>query len=434
MFCAVSSQVRKVEVMAELKWYGIFVPLFGTIISIADPITDVLTLVEFYRTDHKTWFGVGLTFIILPSLFFLLINYVLRWRSDASRRTWRLNDHEESKVEACKFTRVLVFGCNPLLPAWLKMRTLYSLKKLLKRRQGNHTHQMYGGYSEEEEELDNLLRFSELGVLVEAALESAPQFIIQLYAMAVQQQSVSIVQMVSLPVSFLSMAWASTVADEFLHFDIGDLNFSVKDRVLLFVTYLFILSSRLFAVALFTVSYKWWVTSVLIVHCALKVICDIVWLRRKRRLTSENLLVSVLFSSMHWLRDDVSTIRGEEIEQSRIIKHVRRMQLVSNVLFVIENITLILLFYFSHFPHPWYSLPVTICVCLFAVLGAVMRLTHFYFLYEDSDDQDSDDKSNNTDQVQQQSHSNLVEVAATFNGGKSLSNLVFVRLKFVCDL
>ena len=72
LFCAVSSLVRKVDVMAEkeLKWYDIFLALFGIILSIADPITDFLTLVEFYRTDHKTWFGVGLTFIILPSFFF----------------------------------------------------------------------------------------------------------------------------------------------------------------------------------------------------------------------------------------------------------------------------------------------------------------------------------------------------------------------------
>ena len=363
----------------ELKWYNILKVLFGTILSIADPITDVLTLVEFYRTDHKTWFGVGLTFIILPSLFFLLINYVLRWRSDASRRTWRLNDHEESKVEACKFTRVLVFGCNPLLPAWLKMRTLYSLKKLLKRRQGNNTHQMYGGYSEEEEELDNLLRFSELGVLVEAALESAPQFIIQLYAMAVQQQSVSIVQMVSLPVSFLSLAWASTVADK-----TGTLPgnyrrhpyFGVKDTVLLFVTHLFILSSRLFAVALFTVSYKWWVISVLILHCTVITICDRVWLRRTHSVYRNNYpFESTIYFCLHWIRDDL-TIIHYRYGRDKLL----RMQLFSNVLFVIENITMILLFYFSHFPHTWYSLPVTICVCLFAVLGAVMRLTHFFFL------------------------------------------------------
>ena len=360
----------------ELKWYNILKVLFGTILSIADPITDVLTLVEFYRTDHKTWFGVGLTFIILPSLFFLLINYVLRLMSDASGRIWGSNDHEESKFEACKFTHVLVLGCNPLYPAWLKLRTLYCyLKKLLKRRQGNNTHQMYGGYSEEEEELDDLLRFSELGVLAEAALESAPQFIIQLYAMAVQQQSVSIIQMVSLPVSFLSLAWASTVADK-----TGTLPgnyrrhpyFGVKDTVLLFVTHLFILSSRLFAVALFTVSYKWWVTSVLILHCTVITICDRV-LFHTAQSADDNItrFVSVMYFCLHWLRDDSVQLIGDYAYAGS--------PLISNVLFVIENITMILLFYFSHFPHTWYSLPVTICVCLFAVLGAVMRLTHFYY-------------------------------------------------------
>ena len=311
------------------------------------------------------------------------------------------SEQEEYQCTAWKFTHTSFLGCNPLYPAWLKLRVLFFyLKMLLQRRQGSNTDQT-------SEDLDDILGWSKYAVLAEAALESAPQFIIQLYAIAVQQQSVTIVQMVSLPVSFLSLAWASTVADELFHSDEGDLNFSVKDRVLHFVTHLPILSSRLFAVALITVSYKWWVTSVLIFHCALKVICDIVWFRRKRRLTGSNLYLSVLFSGMHWLRDDVSTtIIDEEIEQNRIIKHVRRMQLVSNVLFVIENITMILLFYFSHFPHTWYSLPVTICVCLLAVLGAVMRLTPFYFLYKDSDDQ-----SNTTDQVQQQSHSNPVEVA-----------------------
>ena len=364
----------------ELKWYDIFVVLFGTVLSIADPITDILTLVEFYRTDHKTWFGVGLTFIILPSLFFLLKNYFLiKW-----------SDDEECQSKACKFTHVLVLGCNPLYPAWLKLRTLYCyLKKLLKLRQGNNTDQT-------DKDLDGLLWFSKLGVLAEATLEAAPQFIIQLYAMAVQQQSVSIIQMVSLPVSFLSIAWASTVGEEFIHNNEGDLNFSVKDKVLLFVTHLFILSSRLFAVALFTVGYKWWVISVLILHCTVITICDRVWFCRSLSVDSNDLrLESFMFFCLHWLRDD-SSVFGRFDEYKRLI-----MQLVSNVLFVIENITMILLFYFSPFSYTWYSLPVTIYVCLVTVLGAVMRLTHFYFLT----------KSNNPDQVlQQQSHSNPVEV------------------------
>ena len=339
----------------ELKWYSIFVVLLGGILSIADPITDVLTLVEFYRTDHKTWFGVGLTFIILPSLFFLLINVNYEFNSRS--------DDKECYSLACRFTRVSVLGCNPLLPAWLKLRTLYCyLKKLLKLWQGFNTDQT-------DEDVDELLYSSKFGVLAEAALEAAPQFIIQLYAMAVQQQSVSIIQMVSLPVSFLSIAWASTVADEFIHSDQGDLDFSVTDRVLLFVTHLFILSSRLFAVALFTVSYKWWVTGVLILHCTVITI----YYRVASADSNVDLVVSALSLCSQWLRDDWSAI-GKDNGYKKL-----RMQLVSNVLFVIENITLILLFYFSHFPHTWYSLPVTICVCLFAVLGAVMRLTLFYF-------------------------------------------------------
>ena len=117
----------------ELKWYDILEVLFGIILSIADPITDVLTLVEFYRTDHKTWFSVGLTFIILPSLFFLLITdyFLIKW-----------SDDEECQSKACKFTHVLVLGCNPLYPAWLKLQTLYCyLKKFLKLRQGSNTAQ-----------------------------------------------------------------------------------------------------------------------------------------------------------------------------------------------------------------------------------------------------------------------------------------------------
>ena len=39
----------------DLKWYSPFVFLVGAILSFADPITDILTLVEFYRADHRTW-------------------------------------------------------------------------------------------------------------------------------------------------------------------------------------------------------------------------------------------------------------------------------------------------------------------------------------------------------------------------------------------
>ena len=49
--------------------------------------------------------------------------------------------------------------------------------------------------------------------------------------------------------------------------------------------------------------------------------------------------------------------------------------LISNVLFVLENFFMILMFYFSPHSNTWYSLPVTVCVCVFSVLGSIMRIT-----------------------------------------------------------
>ena len=359
---------------ALIRYGKNFLFLFGIVQSFADPITDILTLVEFYRADHKTWFGVGLTFIILPSLFFLVINLGARGRGK-----------EQSNFKAwLKYTHILVLGFNPLLPAWLKLRTLFFyLTKLLKLRQDSDTHQMV----ENLDQLDKLLKSSKFAVLAEAALESAPQFIIQLYAMVVQQESVTIVQMVSLPVSFLSLAWASTVGDEFIHYNAGGTNAerNLIHRLLRFATHVFLLSSRLFAIALFTVRYKWWITKVLILHSMAIVVCDIIWFYESNAKALEAARLIASYFCLHWLRDDIA-VRIHEVPRENRKKELRIMQLFSNVLFVIENITMILLFYFSHFPHTWYSLPVTICVCLFAVLGVGMRLTHYYFLTKESDD------------------------------------------------
>ena len=62
----------------DLKWYSPFMFFVGAMLSFADPITDILTLVEFYCADHKAWFGVGLTFILLPCLAFLVLFLLFR--------------------------------------------------------------------------------------------------------------------------------------------------------------------------------------------------------------------------------------------------------------------------------------------------------------------------------------------------------------------
>ena len=58
-----------------VKWYSTIFLLVGTILAVADPVTDILTLREFDVNDHKTWFGVGLVFVILPSLVISCLYY-----------------------------------------------------------------------------------------------------------------------------------------------------------------------------------------------------------------------------------------------------------------------------------------------------------------------------------------------------------------------
>ena len=351
----------------ELKWYDILSILFGIILGFADPITDILTLIEFYRADHKTWFMVGLAFILLPSVLFSLLNMATT-NNDQISESW------------CRSLTTFLFGCNPLFPAFMKLRTLFAyLKKLPNLWRDNQIEPIDIRTNENElnspNDIDNLLEWSKFAFVIETAVESAPQFIIQLYAIVVQQESVTIIQMVSLPVSFLSLAWASTVADDFIQN--GLLDFSVKDKVVSFSTHLFTLSSRLFAVAFFTVRFKWFVCIPLIFHCLT------MWTFTGMSGECGSMHVSgmashLLFiceSTFYWILDDCSFRIHQVVSREG---ELSMMILYTNVLFLMENIIMILLFYFLHFPRTWYSLPVTICVCLFAFLGFEMRVFHFY--------------------------------------------------------
>ena len=170
--------------------------------------------------------------------------------------------------------------CKSILPLFLKLQTLFFyLKNFTNFWRGNKVLGIDSGNSDEEAQVD-LLHQSNVALLFEGTLESAPQFIIQLYAIVVQQESVTrIVQLASLPVSFLSLAWASAVGDEFIHYNAGGTNAerNLIHRLLRFTTHVFLLSSRLFVIALFTVRYKWWITKVLILHSMAIVVCDIIW-------------------------------------------------------------------------------------------------------------------------------------------------------------
>ena len=238
----------------DLEWYSPFVFLVGAILSFADPITDILSLVEFYRNDHKTWFGVGVAFVILLCLLFSI--WVLS--KEIVDKSHGEDEGTCTTVNCCCIScicrsciRTIARGLQPFSAALARLEGFaFSLKKWCRGDDANDAEKIEKG--------NDLLLYIYASVLFESVLESAPQFIIQLYAMNVQEQPVHIIQMISLPVSFLCLNWAFVMIDEMVWFneeELGDL--TLRRKIFIFITHFFLLSSRLFAVCYFTVTFKW---------------------------------------------------------------------------------------------------------------------------------------------------------------------------------
>ena len=221
---------------------------------------------------------------------------------------------------------------------------------------------------------------------MESVVESAPQFILQLYVLSVQEGPVEVIQIISLPVSFLSLTWAFTTADGLIVHETHAFIDALKKehKLALFITHIFFLSSRLFAVCYFIVSYKWWVIAILLFHSLLIMTADNISLWRKGKWKRIFGLYSVYLCCGYWLRDGISLQLSEKSAADKT--KWRKMQVLSNVLFVIENFAMILMFYFSQHSNTWYSLPVTVCVCVFSVIGSVMRVIIFHLLLKDQSD------------------------------------------------
>ena len=52
---------------------------------------------------------------------------------------------------------------------------------------------------------------------------------------------------------------------------------------------------------------------------------------------------------------------------------------------VIENVIMICVFYSKEEPHAWYSVPVTVCVCVFSLVGGLMKVALYYFILWERD-------------------------------------------------
>ena len=201
----------EIDSTIKVKWYSTIFLLVGTILAVADPVTDILTLGEFYLNDHKTWFGMGLVFVILPSLVISCLYY--RWHYlEVLFLCWcrgiLKTDHEvEDAIKEVFSTPDLLFGWNLLALPYKRLQAFILCSRNFKK--------LWRETLEEDcdKKIKNLIYDETWLGMFQAILESAPQFIIQLQATIFQQEQVSTIQIVSLSVSSLNVAWTVTNAD-----------------------------------------------------------------------------------------------------------------------------------------------------------------------------------------------------------------------------
>ena len=174
------TRLSRLHMELEIKWYSKYVFLVGALLSFADPITDILNLVQFYREDHKAWFAVSLGFLFLPWVPFGYYYVLLE-------RPFTMALEQRKRAPSCKWLKSFLIGFHPFAAAVARLKMFVFCLKNRKETGTNHA-------------------YSQAAALVEAVLESAPQFVIQLYVISIQHERVSVIQLASLPVSFLSLA------------------------------------------------------------------------------------------------------------------------------------------------------------------------------------------------------------------------------------
>ena len=370
----------------KVKWYDTIVLLVGSVLAAVDPVTDILTLGEFYLKDHKIWFGVGLAFVVIPS-FILLVTpcYLQRILQGESKRSMGL-------------IPCVLFGWNPLSLAYMRFKAFILCSSNFKTLWQNETLE-----DDCREKIRQLIIDAHWSGTLEAFYESAPQFIIQLHATVVLQEQVSTIQIISLCASFLSITWTFTddsVRKLILLEGVRETDSIISKiitTVVFYLSWLFHLSSRLLAITFFTVGFKWWAIAVFVFHFIVIVALYRVWGKNfmitiSGRAINEEELDSIPKVSIIIVLLGVSfvtTLVGycqppkifAEKNKSLLIRALSLFFLFS----VIENVIMNCVFYSKEEPHAWYSVPVTVCVCVFSLVGGLMKVALYYFILWERD-------------------------------------------------
>nr|XP_047144398.1 XK-related protein 6-like [Hydra vulgaris] len=211
------------------------------IIFLIDIITDVLAANQYFETKKWIWFGLSLTFIIVPSVLMQLFS-----------TQWHQEDNDNQ-------------GCILIMVHLLQLAPI-ERKALLNKDLNDNDFKLY---------LTNW-RDATMLRLVEAFLESAPQVVLQLYVLSQLNRAIDLnkdlITVLAAAASLISLAWSIVSYTQALRLCGHENGPSLSGFQVIYR--LSIIASRIVAMVLFASEYTWALFVVMFVLW----LCMFIWL------------------------------------------------------------------------------------------------------------------------------------------------------------
>lgn len=344
-----------------------FCLIFSITTFLLDIITDLTVATNHYLNSDYYYFSFTVAFIAFPAFVMTCIN--LRWYIvDANEP----NSPKATKKQWCIRVLILSLQLGPVMRYYDSIKFGRNFRNF-KSRHGTKSKmaRKYFQYMIYEDADATMLR------LFECFLEAAPQLILQMYILAVSKRSyqndlVVVVQMFSVVASLISLSWSLVSYLRILRMSLPTkVNMSWPGTIVHFFWRLFMIASRVLALALFASQFTYYIGIVCLCHWLVMFLWII---SMKTAFCNDNRLeelfynavLGVIFIFCYFNPVDSPTRRRYSFYYSFIF---------------IENSLLMLLWYRACDVNKWYRLPgfASFFVCFF--LGLVFMVIYYLTLH-----------------------------------------------------
>ena len=339
-----------------LSKFGLVRYFSGALLTLADVVTDILTAVTYYNNKHYIWFGFCLAFAFLPS-FVMMVAYIV----------------QSYKRRSCvDIGKGLLFYVNPFGSGIFKLKLFIVCLRHFKEVWSKN------GYTVLDERLRVDYRSEKVYHYIEGLLENMPQMILQVYATSVQDEEISVLQYLSVSVTYVNLVGVLTM------FEYGSFPGNQRKWPHLVVVLIYnscLIAARALALVSFLIAFKWLTSAILVGH---EIVCISTYIYRNHEYFSEKHVWWVAFLFMPCYSFAYLGFKVKELYPKTFEIKLGRSLLSSSIyyfFFTTENLVMVLMYYDWSDKNHWYSTALSGTVVTLTSFGALVNLVFTYVIF-----------------------------------------------------